>query len=965
MSLGNSMGSLRILIVDDHQAVRRGIRSLLSMRQDWSICGEAGDGCEAVAKVRDLHPDVVLMDLSMPRMGGVEATRIILREAPASKVVIVSQNDPSIVRQQAREIGARAYVGKTDLARDLLPTIENVVAGEEGKSANGHMSPASSGPSVSPEAEANALRLRALFDTSALGVAALDLEMRVLEANDAFCAIARCPRNNVKFLDCLQLIHPDDRERMRSQLKRLSAGEIPSFVIDQRYVGKQGRPVWVQNSVSLARDCAGTPLGIVLLCQEFTEHRGLLNQLRESEQRFREMVDALPVAIYTTDAEGRLTHFNPAAVKFSGRVPDLGSVKWCVTWKLFYPDGRPMPHDQCPMAITLKEGRAVEGVEAIAERPDGTRAWFMPYPRALRDAEGKIVGGINLLLDITERKQAERTTSLLASIVDSSDDAIVSKRLDGVITSWNKAAERIFGYTAKEAVGRHIGLIIPRERLPEEAQIIERIKRGERVDHIETVRVRNNGELLDVSVTISPVRDASGNVVGASKVARDISERKRAEKNMTDRSRENKALFHLADQLHRAESLEHLYSAGLTAVSEAMQSDKVAILLRDESGVMRFVGWRGLSEPYRTATEGHSPWAIDETNPVPICFSDVASAQCNPKIKAALETETISAIAFVPLVSSGKLIGRLTIYFEAPHEFTQSEIDLSLIIAHQVAFGIDRKRSEEALRASEERFRKLSATLDAEVKARTEELEQRNAELFWRSEQLRDISRQMIRVQDAERRHIARELHDSAGQTLTVLGLNLSALAKKVSPDLVPQAEETLEMIQQLSQEIRTTSYLLHPPLLDESGLADALNWYVEGLIRRSGLEIGVLISDHFGRLSADLELVIFRLVQECLTNIHRHSGSKSATIRLARTADEVFLEIEDYGKGITPEKLAHIESQGSGVGIRGMSERVRQFDGEMKIQSSGSGTKITVRLPSNSRPRQRAVPPGAPDPRC
>jgi len=598
----------------------------------------------------------------------------------------------------------------------------------------------------------------------------------------------------------------------------------------------------------------------------------------------------------------------------------------------------------------------VEGVEAIAERPDGTRVWFMPYPRALHDAEGKIIGGINMLLDITERKLAERATNLLAAIVDSSDDAIVSKRLDGVITSWNKGAERLFGYTAKEAVGRHIGLIIPRERLQEEAKIIESIKSGRRVDHIETVRMRKNGELLDVSVTISPVRDANGNVVGASKVARDITERKRAEKNITDRSRENKALFHLADQLHRSESLEDLYAAGLNAASEAMQCDRAAILLSDESGVMRFASARGLSESYREAAEGHSPWRNGEEDPAPICVSNVAEAEFSDAIKAALEAEKISALAFIPLFSSGKLVGKLMVYFDAPHEFTQSDTDLALIIARQIAFGIDRKRSEEALRASEARFRDLSATLDAEVRARTEELEQRNAELLWRSEQLRDISRQMIRVQDAERRHIARELHDSAGQTLTVLGLNLSALAKKVSPDLAPQAEETLEMIQQLSQEIRTTSYLLHPPLLDETGLADALNWYVEGLIRRSDLEIGVLISDNFGRLSPDLELVIFRLVQECLTNIHRHSGSKSATIRLARTHNEVFLEIEDYGKGIPPEKLAQIESQGSGVGIRGMSERVRQFDGDLKIQSSGSGTKITVSLPLPSG--QSAAPP-------
>lgn len=130
-------------------------------------------------------------------------------------------------------------------------------------------------------------------------------------------------------------------------------------------------------------------------------------ELREKERRFHEMIDALPVAIYTTDAEGRITYFNPAAVEFSGRVPELGTDQWCVTWKLFHPDGAPMAHEECPMAIALKEGRVIHGAEAIAERADGKRFCFAPYPTPLRDAEGRIIGGINMLVDITERKRAE------------------------------------------------------------------------------------------------------------------------------------------------------------------------------------------------------------------------------------------------------------------------------------------------------------------------------------------------------------------------------------------------------------------------------------------------------------------------------------------------------------------------------------------------------------------------------
>jgi PAS domain S-box-containing protein len=253
----------------------------------------------------------------------------------------------------------------------------------------------------------------------------------------------------------------------------------------------------------------------------------------KADSLFRAMVEALSVAIYTTDAEGRLTFFNAAAAKLSGRTPELGTDQWCVTWKIFLADGEPLPHDQCPMAIALKGGEVPNGIECIAERPDGTRFWFTPCPAVLRDVQGRIVGGINLLLDITDRKsaeiEAERTALLLSAIVDSSDDAIISKDLTGTITSWNQSAERVFGYTAAETVGLPVSILIPADRLDEERGILERLRRGERVDHYETLRRRKDGTIIDISLTISPVKDKRGNIIGASKIARDITERKQAE----------------------------------------------------------------------------------------------------------------------------------------------------------------------------------------------------------------------------------------------------------------------------------------------------------------------------------------------------------------------------------------------------------------------------------------------------
>ncbi|HMR31069.1 MAG TPA: PAS domain S-box protein [Geminicoccaceae bacterium] len=242
-----------------------------------------------------------------------------------------------------------------------------------------------------------------------------------------------------------------------------------------------------------------------------------------------ELLELLPVAVCTTDAAGRLTFYNEAAAALWGRRPELGTA-WCGSWKLFHTDGRPMPHSECPLALALEEGRPVRDMEAVLERPDGVRVLFLPHPTPLRDTSGRVTGAINMLVDLSDRESAHANSALLASIVASSEDAIVSKTITGRITSWNAGAERIFGYRADEMIGQHITTIIPPERHGEEERIIAKLRRGERVESFDTVRRAKDGRLVDVSATISPLRNAFGEVVGASKVARDITGRKQAER---------------------------------------------------------------------------------------------------------------------------------------------------------------------------------------------------------------------------------------------------------------------------------------------------------------------------------------------------------------------------------------------------------------------------------------------------
>jgi two-component system, NarL family, sensor kinase len=206
------------------------------------------------------------------------------------------------------------------------------------------------------------------------------------------------------------------------------------------------------------------------------------------------------------------------------------------------------------------------------------------------------------------------------------------------------------------------------------------------------------------------------------------------------------------------------------------------------------------------------------------------------------------------------------------------------------------------------------------------------------------LSARLLQMQDDERRRIARELHDTAGQILIALNLNLVPVEEELQTtksELVRPVTESLRLIEELSRDLRTMSHLLHPPLLDEAGLQSAVRWYVEGFAERSKIEVDLHLDAGLGRLPAELETAMFRIVQECLTNIHRHSGSSSASIVITRGTHNLTIEIRDRGKGMSMPIRP-------GVGIQGMGERVRQLGGHLEIESGSGGTRVAAIFPTN-----------------
>ncbi|HUR60489.1 MAG TPA: PAS domain S-box protein, partial [Opitutaceae bacterium] len=517
--------------------------------------------------------------------------------------------------------------------------------------------------------------------------------------------------------------------------------------------------------------------------------------------------------------------------------------------------------------------------------------------------------------ELARARQGEEANRRLALIVQSSDDAIVAKDLNSIITSWNPGAERLFGYSAEEMIGRPIYVLIPPDRHHEEADIINRIRRGERVEHYETVRRTRDGRLVDVALTISPLRTASGEVVGASKIARDITEKRRSES-------QRRALYELAERVNRAAALPEIFDAALQSIRHCHEADRASILLFDAAGVMRFVAACGLSEDYQRAVEGHSPWKRDEPDPKPVCIDDVAAIDLDPHLRAVIEREGIKALAFIPLTYEKRLLGKFMVYFDRVHRFLPGELRPVETIASQVAFAIERRKSAAELES-------LVAERTLSLRKAIEQMEEFSYSV---SHDLRSPVRAMRGYAEAVLQDYSAKLDDQGR-------------------DLLGRIQRGGARMDRLIQDLLTYTRLARREIKADVVSLDRLVREVIQHYPEMGPEVATVEIN--GRLPDVLahEPSLTQVISNLLSNAVKFvPPGKRPHVRVGaeRSAETVRLWFEDNGIGIQPEyqdrlfrmfERIHQDKayEGTGIGLAIVRKAIERMNGTAGVISDGA----------------------------
>ncbi|MEP6932582.1 MAG: PAS domain S-box protein [Nitrospirota bacterium] len=636
-------------------------------------------------------------------------------------------------------------------------------------------------------------------------------------------------------------------------------------------------------------------------------------RLRVSEARFRAAVEAVTSLIWTNDVHGMMKGEQPGWGKFTGQTYDeYQGYGWS---HAVHPKDAQSTIDAWHIAVAQKKNF---DFEHRLRRHDGE--WRICSIRAVPviTAGGVIREWVGVHTDITDRRQVEEASARLAAIVMSSDLAIISKTVQGVVTSWNRAAERLFGYAEEEMIGRPMSRLIPPDRLDEEPGILKRINRGESIEHYDTIRRRKDGTDVEISLTVSALFDHEGNVMGASQVLHDITARKRAEQRLRASEAFSSVVFESSPDCIKV----------LDAAGRILRMNATGQCLMEVDDVASIEGrfwWDFWPDDLRESVRASLTAARNG-------ITGHFQAHC----LTAKGTPKWWDVIVVPVYEP---IGEVKYFISASRDMTalkQYEEGLRREVT-------ERKQAEVALRKSEERLRAFAGQLEQLVGERTEDLIQSQ-------DQLRALAIALNLAEQRERQRLAGELHDSLAQWLVLCRLNLGQVRREeLPPHVEEKVRETEEVLDQALTYSRTLMAELSPSVLQEYGLSAGLAWLGEQM-QRHGLHVTLKAGNAEDlSLPHDTAVLLFQSVRELLMNALKHAESTQVVVRLEQREDWLSLEVRDDGVGFDRATATSpvVTALSSKFGLFSIQERMKALGGWFDVQSApGEGTRATLVLP-------------------
>ncbi|BCA53952.1 hypothetical protein W02_10920 [Nitrospira sp. KM1] len=611
------------------------------------------------------------------------------------------------------------------------------------------------------------------------------------------------------------------------------------------------------------------------------------------------------------------------------------------------------------MLARLQAGETVHNCEAKLRRKDGALLYVLISSNVLME-RGKFVHTRCFTRDITHYKKDEEARGRLAAIVESSDDAIISRDSRGIVTSWNIGAERLFGYTAEEMIGQSMSRLIPEDLRDAESRILS----GKLLEHYETIRRRKDGSHLHISLTVSPIRGRLNRVVGSSIIARDITGRKQAEVAIRNSELQLKAELADTNLLHaisailiQEDNVQALYEKILDAAVGVTHADFASLqmyhLQPGLQGSLQLLGYRGFTPQAAKRWESISP------EDQPVCsrvlqtgkrciIPDIGQILLPDELRNTYRETGIRSVQTTPLFSrNGQLVGMISTHWKEAHAPSERALRLLDILARQAADLIERKQGEVALR-------EMNDDLELRVNVRTQELMQSQ-------QQLRALASELNLTEQKERKRLAGELHDYLGQLLALSRIKLSQTRQQpMSPMLAKIIADVQESIDKSIAYTRTLVSQLSPPVLHEFGLAMALEWLAQDMPKRN-LQVALDIRADPSWLPEDQALLLFQCVRELLFNCVKHAQVKDAGILLEQREGMLHIAISDRGVGFDSTRTASEErvtnSAGHGFGLFSIRERMLSLGGRFDLQSDpGNGTVATLVLPITTGKSHGAV---------